>query len=193
MPLVIRYGTRDGSVKELRHLLDRASGSVELPGAVWYFPNAGGVGFYRYAFDDRSIALLAKAIGALAPEERLSLLDDLWALARANRATVGQVLDLVTALKGEDDLYVLRSLSEILGWLSQNVVRGDMERPFNALVDATFRPQLEKLGWDNRADDTSYDSWFMIGLSTNWTSASVMNSRMISTIWRTVAFCVSTL
>ena len=155
VPLVIRYGTRDGSVKELRHLLDRASGSVELPGAVWYFPNAGGVGFYRYAFDDRSIALLAKAIGALAPEERLSLLDDLWALARANRATVGQVLDLVAALKGEDDLYVLRSLSEILGWLSQNVVRGDMDRPFRALADTTFRPQLEKLGWENRADDTS--------------------------------------
>jgi puromycin-sensitive aminopeptidase len=59
VPLVIRYGTRDGAVKEVRHLLDRASGSVDLPGATWYFPNGGGVGFYRYAFDDRSIALLA--------------------------------------------------------------------------------------------------------------------------------------
>jgi len=155
VPLVFRYGTRDGSVKELRHLLEHSSGSVDLPGATWFFPNAGGVGFYRYAFDDRSIALLAKGIAALTPEERLSLLDDLWALARASKATVGQVLDLVAGLKGEDDLYVLRGLSDLLGWLNQNVVRGASERPFRALADAAFRPQLDKLGWENRADDTS--------------------------------------
>jgi puromycin-sensitive aminopeptidase len=156
VPLVIRSGTRDGAATETRFLLDERSGSVELPGATWYFPNGGGVGFYRYAFDDRSIALLAKEIARLTPEERLSLLDDQWALARANKATVGQVLSLVAGLKGEDDdLYVLRSVSEILAWLSHNVVHGATERPFRELVDATFRPQLEKLGWENREDDSS--------------------------------------
>lgn len=154
VPLVIRYGVRGGEVKELRYVLESASGSVELPGATWYFPNGGGVGFYRFAFDDRSIAMLAEEIGRLTPEERLSLLDDQWALARANKATVGQVLNLVAGLKGEDDLYVLRMLAEILAWLSHNVVRGATERPFRELVDATFRPQLERLGWANREDDT---------------------------------------
>ena len=155
VPLVIRYGTRDGAVKELRHVLDTASGTVDLPGATWYFPNGGGVGFYRFAFDDRSIASLAKEIAQLTPEERLSLLDDQWALARANRATVGQVLDLVAGLKAEDDLYVLRTLADILAWLSHNVVSGAAERPFRELVDAAFRPAFESLGWENRADDSS--------------------------------------
>jgi puromycin-sensitive aminopeptidase len=155
VPLVLRYGTSDGEVKETRFLLDKPSGSVELPGATWYFPNGGGVGFYRFAFDDRSIALLAREIAQLTPEERLSLLDDQWALARANKATVGQVLNLVAGLKGEDDLYVLRALAEILAWLTHNVVHGATERPFRELVDATYRPQLERLGWENRADDTS--------------------------------------
>jgi puromycin-sensitive aminopeptidase len=155
VPLVIRYGARDGAVKETRFLLDKASGSVDLPGATWYFPNGGGVGFYRFALDDRSIALLASEIAKLTPEERLSLLDDQWALARANKATVGQILNLVAGLKGEDDLYVLRTLSEILAWLSHNVVRGATERAFRELVDATFRPQLEMLGWENREDDSS--------------------------------------
>jgi puromycin-sensitive aminopeptidase len=155
VPLVLRYGTRDGAVKETRFLLDKPSATVELPEATWYFPNGGGVGFYRFAFDDRSIALLAKEIAQLTPEERLSLLDDQWALARANKATVGQVLNLVAGLKGEDDLYVLRTLAEILAWLTHNVVHGATERPFRELVDATFRPQLERLGWENRADDTS--------------------------------------
>jgi puromycin-sensitive aminopeptidase len=155
VPLVFRYGTRDGSVKEVRYLLEGPMGSVELPGATWYFPNGNGAGFYRYAFDDRSIALLAQNTGKLTPEDRLSLLDDQWALARANKATVGQVLGLVAGLKGEDDLYVLRTLAEILAWLSHNALRPSTERPFRELVDATFRAQLEKLGWENRADDTS--------------------------------------
>ena len=157
VPLVFRYGTRDGSVKELRYLLDRAAGSVELPGATWYFPNAGGVGFYRYAFDDRSIALLAKGIAALSAEERLSLLDDLWALARAKKATVGQVLDLVAGLRAEDDLYVLRALGDILAWLSHNAIGRATEVRFRALVDATFRPEFDRLGWDSRPDDTPDD------------------------------------
>ena len=155
VPLVLRYGTRDGAVDEARYLLDKASGAVELPGATWYFPNGGGVGFYRFAFDDRSIALLAKEIGKLTPEERFSLIDDQWALARAKKATLGQVLDLIAGLKGEDDLYVLRSLADILAWLDHNAVTSAIERPFRDLVDATFRPQLEKLGWENREDDTS--------------------------------------
>ena len=155
VPLVVRYGTRDGGLKETRVLLDKATGSVELPDATWYFPNAGGMGFYRYAFDDRSIVLLATGIANLGPEERLTLLDDQWALARANKATVGQVLDVVAGLRGEDDLYVLRTLSEILAWLDHNVVRPPTERAFRELADAVFRPQLEKLSWENREDDTS--------------------------------------
>ncbi|HEY8806207.1 MAG TPA: M1 family metallopeptidase [Candidatus Limnocylindria bacterium] len=174
VPLVFRYGTRDGAAKELRYLLDKPSGSVELPGASWYFPNAAGVGFYRYAFDDRSIALLASRMSTLTPEERLSLLDDQWALARANKATVGQVLDVVAALKGEDDLYVLRALGDILGWLNHNVVTGATERPFRELVDATYRPQLEKLGWENREDDTSDERekrQLVIGALGQWAAA----------------------
>jgi puromycin-sensitive aminopeptidase len=155
VPLVFRFGTRGGSVKELRYLLSGATGSVELPDATWYFPNGGGAGFYRYAFDDRSIALLADHLRKLTPEERLSLVDDQWALARANKATIGQVLSVMSGLKGEDDLYVLRSLAEIFAWLNHNALRPSTEQPFRELVDATFRPQLERLGWENRQDDTS--------------------------------------
>ena len=155
VPLVFRYGTRDGGVRELRHLLDRTGASVELPAATWYFPNGGGAGFYRYAFDDRSVALLADGIATLTPEERLSLIDDQWALARASKVTIGHVLGITAGLAGENDLYVLRALAEILAWLSHNAVRPSTERAFRELVDATFRSQLEKLGWDNREDDTS--------------------------------------
>jgi puromycin-sensitive aminopeptidase len=155
VPLVLRYGTREGTVREERVLLAETTATVELPGAVWYFPNGGGNGFFRYALDDRSLALLAPHLGALAAEERLSFVDDLWALARARRATIGQVLEVVAGLRGEDDLYVLRALADVLSWLHHNAVRPASEAAFRRLVDGIFRPQLERLGWDNRSDDTA--------------------------------------
>lgn len=154
VPMVIRYGTADGAVREARYLLSEQTGAVQLPGASWYYPNGAGAGFYRTALDDRSIALLASGISALAPEERLALLDNQWALARANRATLGQVLTLMDALSGETDLEVLRLLAEILAWVGHHATRPSTNAPFRALVERIFRPELDRLGWDPRAGDT---------------------------------------
>ena len=155
VPMVFRYGTPDGRIAELRYLLADATGSVDLPGASWYYPNGAGAGFYRTAFDDRSIALLARGIAKLTAEERLALLDNHWALARAKKTTLGQVLELVNDLRGEDDRAVITQLAEILGWIADHALRPSTEAPFRALVDALVRPQLDKLGWDVRADDTA--------------------------------------
>lgn len=154
VPLIIRYGTAGGTIGEERILLTADERTVELPGATWYFPNGGGNGFFRYALDDRSLALLTPHLATLAPEERLSFVDDLWALARARRATIGQVLEVVAGLRGEDDLYVLRAVADLLTWLHHNAVRQASEGAFRQLVDRIFRPQLERLGWDNRPDDS---------------------------------------
>ncbi|HEX4744733.1 MAG TPA: M1 family metallopeptidase, partial [Candidatus Limnocylindria bacterium] len=154
VPVVIRYGT-DGGGRDHRVLLESASQTVRLEGARWYYPNARGTGFYRTALDDRAVALLAQNIGSLAPEERLALLDNQWALARAHKAGVAQVLELVAGLGGEDDRYVLALLAEILGWLSTHAVTDATRDPFRRTVDRLFRPQLERLGWDVRQDDTA--------------------------------------
>jgi len=154
IPIVIRYGTGSGEAREQRILLDGETGSVELPDATWYYPNADATGFYRTAFDDASIRRLAKAITSLSAEERLALIDNEWALARASKATIGQVLELVGGLRGEDDRAVLQSLSDIVTWIGYHAVRPSTERAFRALVDDIFRPQLEKLGWDVREDDS---------------------------------------
>lgn len=154
VPMVFRHGAKDGTVRETRYLLSGASGSIELPGATWYYPNGAGAGFYRTALDDRSVALLASGITKLTAEERLALLDNQWSLARAKKATIGQVLELVSSMRGEDDRAVLQSLAGILGWIGNHALRPSTEAPFRVLVDALFRPQLDKLGWETRAADS---------------------------------------
>src|SRR5207245_8314826 len=56
VPLVIRYGTADAerheATRERRILLTAERDTVRLPGARWYYPNAGGRGFYRFRLDD---------------------------------------------------------------------------------------------------------------------------------------------
>ncbi len=154
VPVVIRYGTPTGT-QEHRVLLDSETERVRLDDATWYYPNARGTGFYRTALDDRANALLAQAVRALGPEERLALLDNQWALARAHRISIAQVLELVAALGGEDDRYVLALLAEIVGWLSAHAVSDATQDAFRKAVDRLFRPQLERLGWDGRQDDSA--------------------------------------
>ena len=154
IPMVFRYGAEDGTVREARYLLESREGSVELPGATWYYPNGAGAGFYRTAFDDRTVTLLAAGIGSLSPEERLALLDNQWALARGGRATLGQVLELADAYRGETDLEVLRLLAEIVAWVGHHATTPSTTAPFSARVERIFRPELERLGWVSRDSDT---------------------------------------
>ena len=155
VPLVIKYGTAQG-VREHRSVLSEERGTVGLPGAQWFFPNAGGRGFYRFRFasafeGDR----LDAGIAHLAAEERLALIDDLWALARHGKATLAMFLARLETLRGEEDRAVLAAIGDSLSWLGNYAVRDATERPFVRLVDDLYRPILEAAGWTVRdGDDT---------------------------------------
>ena len=155
VPLVIKYGTGQG-VREHRSVFNSERATVQLPGAVWFFPNAGGRGFYRFRFasafeGDR----LDAGIAHLAAEERLALIDDLWALARHGKATLAMFLARLETLRGEEDRAVLAAIGDSLSWLGNYAVRDATERPFARLVDDLYRPILEACGWTPReGDDT---------------------------------------
>jgi puromycin-sensitive aminopeptidase len=155
VPLVIKYGTDDG-IREHRSILSSERGTIRLPGARWFFPNGGGRGFYRFRFasafeGDR----LDAGISHLAAEERLALVDDLWAIARHGKATLAMFLARLETLRGEQDRAVLAAIGDSLSWLSNYAVRDATERPFARLVDELYRPILDAAGWTPReSDDT---------------------------------------
>jgi puromycin-sensitive aminopeptidase len=155
VPLVIKYGTDEG-VREHRSVLSAARATVQLPGARWFFPNGGGRGFYRFRFasafeGDR----LDAGIAHLAAEERLALVDDLWAIARHGKATLAMFLARLETLRGEEDRAVLAAIGDSLSWLGNYAVRDATERPFARLVDELYRPILDAAGWTARdGDDT---------------------------------------
>ena len=152
VPLVVKYGTADG-VREQRVLLREAKSTVRLPGAQWIFPNAGGRGFYRWQLDETGDGLLDRGVRQLAPEERLSLIDNMWALTRTGRASLASFLRRLDTLAGEDDRAVIASISDALTWLSSYAVREKTETPFARFVDAFYRPIFDKVGWRPREDE----------------------------------------
>jgi len=147
VPMVIKYGTADG-VREHRFVLRHERETLRLEGASWFFPNGGGRGFYRFGFASASEGdLLDQGIAQLSAEERLALLDDLWALVRHGKATLATFLRRVETLRGEQDRAVLASIADALTWLANYAVRDTTERPFARLVEDLFRPILDATGW----------------------------------------------
>lgn len=160
VPIVIKYGT-DAGVREERILMTGERASVTLPGARWYHPNAGGRGFYRYALDDRSVHLLAGSVRELAPEERLMLVDNAWALTRAGKGNLSQLFQLLAGMRGETDRAVLDAISDPLSWLATHVLSQPAatgaQRVFERFVAAFFQPVLDELGWEIRLGESTED------------------------------------
>ena len=157
VPVVVKYGTADG-VREERLLMEGESESVNLAGAQWYYPNAGGRGFYRYSMDDASVRMLARSgLSQLAPEERLQLVDNYWALVHAGRAGLRQLFELLAGLRGEQDRAVLDSIADALAWLSTHAVDEPQRPAFERFTASFFQPVLDQLGWEVRPGESIED------------------------------------
>jgi aminopeptidase N len=71
-----------------------------------------------------------------------------WAGARANRADLGDLLDLIEALVDEPESDVLNTALVPLGWIDDQVLPGrDFAGRFRARIGAAFVPAFDALGW----------------------------------------------
>jgi aminopeptidase N len=122
--------------------------------ASWIFANAGARGYYRTAYSPAMLRAIAPHIaGELTPAERLSLIDDEWALVRAGRHSAAEYLTLVTAFGRERTSVIL---SELIGHLS--FIHGYLATPehapkLEAFVRSLLRPTMDELGASPAASD----------------------------------------
>jgi aminopeptidase N/puromycin-sensitive aminopeptidase len=129
-------------------LLTPATSSLKIPPGGLFFANAGGAGYYRSAYAPAQYAtLVAHAESELTPSERISLTGDEWAQVRANKATVGDYLNLVAALRADPDAEVISSASRPLGAIWGQVASTKEERDaLDAWIHRNFAPEYAKIG-----------------------------------------------
>src|SRR5438105_1942953 len=150
VPLVLRIGGR-----EVRHLMSAAEEIIE-PGAPlqWVLGNAGARGFYRTAYDPELLRRLIETLPGLAPEERMGLISDQWALVRANVVRLEDFLRLLAGLKSEEDHSVLDEVVGRLAWLEQRGVADADRSALQRWIGQLFTGTGADLGWEPAKGET---------------------------------------
>jgi aminopeptidase N/puromycin-sensitive aminopeptidase len=131
----------------------------ETPGAPlnFFYANAGDKGYYRTAYPAEDWkAIVANVETGLTPPERIGLLGDEWALMSAGQRSVGEVLDLVLAMKQDSNATVLDSaLGRVRTIESQIATDADRKR-LNAVVRREFGPVLGALGGPRKRESDDH-------------------------------------
>ena len=146
LPVVLRVGDR-----EQRVLLGKPEEIIE-PAAPfeWVLGNVGARGFYRTAYEPELLRRLISALPQLAPEERMALVSDQWALVRSGATQVEGFLHLLAGLHAEEDHVVLDEVVGRLGYLEHRAV-AEQDRPaFHGWVRAQFAGAGADLDWEVR-------------------------------------------
>jgi aminopeptidase N/puromycin-sensitive aminopeptidase len=144
LPVCLKTASLPGDCE----ILTPTTTSLRIPPMALFFANAGGRGYYRTAYPPQAYAaILAQVETDLTPAERISLTGDEWAQVQANKATAGDYLDLVTALKDDPNPEVIQNALVGVRDLYEQVASTPEERAaLSAWIDDTFTPLYYKLG-----------------------------------------------
>jgi aminopeptidase N len=132
------------------HTLTVATGTC----APWVFANAGAQGYYRTAYSPEVLRAMAPQVGSdLSAPERLSLIDDEWALVRANRHSASDYLTLAAGYGREHASGVLEEVTNRLEFIHDHLTTAATKPKMEAFTRSLLRPLLDELGFGGDAAD----------------------------------------
>jgi alanyl aminopeptidase len=131
-------------------LLDSAEADVVLEGSEcprWLLPNAHASGYYRWSLGDAAFsALLEQGFGALDAGERLSLLSNTDAAARAGERTFEQLMNVTRKVGKEPERELTQYAIGVLAE-TRDALLTDAELPaYRRLVQELFLARQKQLG-----------------------------------------------
>ena len=131
-------------------LLTEESRTITVAGGCtpWVFANAGAHGYYRTAYPTDLLKAMAPRVETdLTAPERLSLLDDEWALVRAGRHGAGDYLTLVSGFGREQTSGVMATVSNRLAAIDDDLTTLETQPRFRAFVRSLLRPLLDDIAF----------------------------------------------
>ncbi|KAH8102859.1 leucyl aminopeptidase [Cristinia sonorae] len=145
IPLFVLTVTDKGEVVVDRQiLLNEREKFIPVDTKAVFKVNAGTVGVYRVLYTSEQLIKLAQEAGkpnsVLSLEDRMGLVLDASALAKARLAQTNSVLALIDALRSETESVVWTSISETLNEVSSVWGENDMV--------LLYTPLVERLGFD---------------------------------------------
>ncbi|KAJ8903626.1 hypothetical protein NDN08_004728 [Rhodosorus marinus] len=155
-----------GSSESYYELLDGSSGQlsgVNTNSSEWTKLNAYQSGIFRIKYSDSMASKLITAIGKseLGPEDRLSLLSDSFALARAGRLPTVKALEITKAFSQETEYTCILSICAALTELSRlfaQEVDSEEYRGFKRLAEQLLVPLSKSVGWEAKPGESHIQS-----------------------------------
>jgi aminopeptidase N len=140
--------------KEDCEVLSAAQQSLKTPQAPFFFANATGKGYYRSTYPvDVYAKIVDNVETGLTPEERITLLGDVWAQVRADKMAVGDYLNLAAAVKDDSSGAVVSTALGAVATIDARIASTDEEHAaLAAWVRKNFKPAYEKIGDPSESD-----------------------------------------
>lgn len=146
--------------KPVLHIIKGKTASIPVPaGASWVKLNYGEIAPIRIQYESKQLLdnLLAHGVRTkqLSVQDRVGLLSDARALARAGRHGLADVLALLKAyaLAGESNVDVWTGIEATVNNIEKIVAAMGKSEELAKLVMTMVHPQLAVIGWDLKATD----------------------------------------
>jgi aminopeptidase N len=154
IPICVKVPGRATATCEV---MTEESRTLNIAGACapWVFANAGAHGYYRTAYPSEVLKAMAPRVETdLTAPERLSLLDDEWALVRAERHGVSDYLTLASGHAREHNSGVLEEVGRRLGFVHDYLTSDATRTRFETFTRALLRPLFDEIGFTSAPSDT---------------------------------------
>jgi puromycin-sensitive aminopeptidase len=160
IPVSILQG---GSNHVTKILMDQQTMTITIPNVKpdeWIKLNPGFVGFYRVLYSPEDMELLCSAVRSrkLSQIDRLNVLDDLFSLIMAGKASSVDGLRLLQAYKNEDHFVVWNSINDAVSNLSTLLADQDYYCNFQRFVLDLFSEVKAKVIWDEVEGEDHLDT-----------------------------------
>jgi aminopeptidase N len=136
-------------------VISKARETITVPGCSGpVFLNSDSLGYFITEYGSETARAFAKAAGKLTTAERIGLLADEWAVARAGRHDVDVYLDLAAGFASDQSAQVASEVTGRLAYVGEYVVAPAERDRFRAWIRSTYGPILDGLGIPGSPNDT---------------------------------------
>lgn len=134
------------------HELTTQKGKITFPAGVWKL-NAGVAGFFRVCYSEQQLAKLSKAlkndISCFGTSDRIGILSDAFAFARAGLGPTTGALEILKSYSGEKEQMVLEEISSRFTVLKKTWFKNSKAiQGFDKLQKAIFSPKVNEIGFE---------------------------------------------
>jgi len=116
--------------------------------------NAGGIGYYRVAYDPATFETNRKAFAALPDDDKIGMLLDQWALVRTGDAPLSAYTSLANAMGDDRNAIAWGTIVAALQTLERDTRGTPQHEAVTAYARKLVSPVAVSLGWDAKGGET---------------------------------------